>query len=438
MKSADLWTSAGRPSHAYLFHGPSGSGKGRAAEELATALLSARGQDADAVRLQVLRRTHPDLTWVLPSGASEILVSDIDEAVVAAASRTPFLAAKRVFVIEGADVMGERPANMLLKTLEEPPPYLHLILLARRASDVLPTVLSRCQLVRFDPLPVDRIEAILVEQGPSDDDEACSAGTEASRGDPDAAPGDPGASRGDPDASSGDPGASRGDPDAAPGDPKASSGGHEGPSRSFSSKTVAACARLCLGEATTARSLLSGSGAQLRFIAQGIVRFACAQEPEPVAAAALPLLEAGRQAGERARRQASSQMQEELEMLPQKERRRREREGAEAARRRERRARTEVLDLGLRLVELMLRDLICIEQDLPELIHNVDELVQLRRLAAELRRTPASAGSSASLAEAVDIVAETRMRLRRNVSEGLAVESMLTRLRRLLRPSDAV
>ncbi len=410
MKSADLWTSAGRPSHAYLFHGPSGSGKGRAAEELATALLSARGQDADAVRLQVLRRTHPDLTWVLPSGASEILVSDIDEAVVAAASRTPFLAAKRVFVIEGADVMGERPANMLLKTLEEPPPYLHLILLARRASDVLPTVLSRCQLVRFDPLPVDRIEAILVEQGPSDDDEACSAGTEASRG----------------------------DPDAAPGDPKASSGGHEGPSRSFSSKTVAACARLCLGEATTARSLLSGSGAQLRFIAQGIVRFACAQEPEPVAAAALPLLEAGRQAGERARQQASSQMQEELEMLPQKERRRREREGAEAARRRERRARTEVLDLGLRLVELMLRDLICIEQDLPELIHNVDELVQLRRLAAELRRTPASAGSSASLAEAVDIVAETRMRLRRNVSEGLAVESMLTRLRRLLRPSDAV
>ena len=67
--------------------------------------------------------THPDLTWVAPSGAHEMLRRDVDEAVVSAASRTPFEAAHRVFVLERADTMNDEAANSLLKTLEEPPPY---------------------------------------------------------------------------------------------------------------------------------------------------------------------------------------------------------------------------------------------------------------------------------------------------------------------------
>ncbi len=78
-------------------------------------------ETARAVRDRVQRGTHPDLTWVTPSGAAEMLVSDIDEPVVAAAARTPFEASRRVFVIEGAETMNEQAANRLLKTLEEPP-----------------------------------------------------------------------------------------------------------------------------------------------------------------------------------------------------------------------------------------------------------------------------------------------------------------------------
>ena len=99
---------------------------------------------------------HPDLTWVAPSGAAEMLVGDIDEPVVAAATRTPFEARRRVFVIERADTMNDQAANRMLKTLEEPPPFAHLVLLTDRPGDVLPTIASRCQHVRFDaPAPDD-------------------------------------------------------------------------------------------------------------------------------------------------------------------------------------------------------------------------------------------------------------------------------------------
>jgi DNA polymerase III subunit delta' len=112
----------------------------------------------------VLSGAHPDLTWVAPSGAHEILVSDIDGPVVAAASKTPFESNRRVFVIERVDELGDEAANRMLKTLEEPASFVHLILLTDRLVDVLPTIRSRCQLVRFDAPPVaevaEEIEAL--------------------------------------------------------------------------------------------------------------------------------------------------------------------------------------------------------------------------------------------------------------------------------------
>jgi DNA polymerase-3 subunit delta' len=154
----------GRPSHAYLFHGPAGTGKRTVARAFAAALLADGAADPRAVRERVGRDAHPDLTWVTPSGAAEMLVSDVEEPVVAAATRTPFESRRRVFVIEGADTMNEQAANRLLKTLEEPPAFAHLLLLTDRREDVLPTIASRCQLVRFDPLPshgvAERLEGV--------------------------------------------------------------------------------------------------------------------------------------------------------------------------------------------------------------------------------------------------------------------------------------
>jgi DNA polymerase III subunit delta' len=156
---------SGSPSHAYLFHGPPGTGKRTAARALAAELLAEGDADPDSVRLRAMHGTHPDLTWVRPTGAHVMRVSDIDEPVVAAAARTPFEARRRVFVLERVDEMNDEVANRLLKTLEEPPAFVHLILLTDHPGRVLETVVSRCQLVRFDPLPAERIAAMLEEEG---------------------------------------------------------------------------------------------------------------------------------------------------------------------------------------------------------------------------------------------------------------------------------
>jgi len=151
----------GSPSHAYLFHGPSGTGKRTIARAFAAALLADGARDPGAVAARIARGTHPDLTWVTPSGAAEMLVSDIEEPVVAAAARTPFESSRRVFVIEAAHTMNDQAANRMLKTLEEPPSFVHLLLLTDCREDVLATIASRCQHVRFDPLPSARIAGLL-------------------------------------------------------------------------------------------------------------------------------------------------------------------------------------------------------------------------------------------------------------------------------------
>jgi DNA polymerase III subunit delta' len=111
---------------------------------------------------------------VAPSGAHEILVSDIDAPVVGAASKTPFESSRRVFVIERVDELGDEAANRMLKTLEEPASFVHLILLTDRLVDVLPTIRSRCQLVRFDAPSVAEVAAEIEALGvPRDTAVAC-------------------------------------------------------------------------------------------------------------------------------------------------------------------------------------------------------------------------------------------------------------------------
>ncbi len=145
----------GALSHAYLFHGPGGAGKRAAARAIAAELLAAGSPEPGGAKARALSGNHPDLTWISPSGAHEILVSDIDRPLVAAASKTPFESQRRVFVVERVDELGDEAANRMLKTLEEPASFVHMILLTDRLGEVLPTISSRCQLVRFDPPPVE-------------------------------------------------------------------------------------------------------------------------------------------------------------------------------------------------------------------------------------------------------------------------------------------
>ena len=155
----------GSPSHAYLFHGPAGAGKRETARAFAAVLLSEGSADPANAARRAIEGVHPDLAWVRPSGASEMLRVDVEEPVVAAATHTPFESARRVFVIERAETLNDAAANRMLKTLEEPPPFVHLLLLTNRLGDVMPTIRSRCQLVRFEAPTVDVLTQRLQRQG---------------------------------------------------------------------------------------------------------------------------------------------------------------------------------------------------------------------------------------------------------------------------------
>jgi DNA polymerase III subunit delta' len=153
------------PSHAYLFRGPRGSGKRAAARAFAAEILaSAAAHPAQARRRALLDPSpHPDLVWLAPRGAQH-MVDDVRERVIRAAAFRPFEGGKRVFVIEAAEAMRDESQNALLKTLEEPPEFVHLILLSSEPEALLETVASRCQPVHFAPLPIAAVEAALEGQ----------------------------------------------------------------------------------------------------------------------------------------------------------------------------------------------------------------------------------------------------------------------------------
>jgi DNA polymerase-3 subunit delta' len=151
--------------HAYLFHGPQGTGKREAARAFAAALISEGATDTGDAERRVLGGVHPDLTWVEPRGAHDVLVDDVRRQVVRQAALRPFESERRVFVIVEADRMNDESQNALLKTLEEPASFAHLVLVSSAPGRLLPTIVSRLQGVRFGPVPAARIAELLEAEG---------------------------------------------------------------------------------------------------------------------------------------------------------------------------------------------------------------------------------------------------------------------------------
>ena len=152
-----------RVTQSYLFTGPAGSNKTQAAFALAAALLCAQGGcNACEVCDRVLRRKHPDVRYYQPEGASTYLIEQIRE-IVAETSLAPIQADRKVYILDRVDQLGTAPANAFLKTLEEPPADVVLILLARTRDGVLPTILSRCQVVPFRHIPATEAAGIIAQ-----------------------------------------------------------------------------------------------------------------------------------------------------------------------------------------------------------------------------------------------------------------------------------
>jgi DNA polymerase-3 subunit delta' len=169
---AALAATLARPAHAYLFAGPRGSGKRLAARAFVAELLAADSPDPDEARRRVMLdpSPHPDLVWLRPPGTQH-LVDEVRDRVIAQVAYRPFEGGRRVFVIEAAEAMGEESQNALLKTLEEPPAFAHLILLVREQSALLETVVSRCHAIRFAALSPDAVEERLAAAGAAEDPE---------------------------------------------------------------------------------------------------------------------------------------------------------------------------------------------------------------------------------------------------------------------------
>lgn len=145
--------------HAYTLIGPTGTGKRAAARAFAAELLAAAADNPEGARRRALAdpSPHPDLAWLRPPG-NQHLVDEVRERVIGAVSYRPFEGGRRLFVIEDADAMAEESQNALLKTLEEPPSYAHLVLVSSEPAGLLETVRSRCREIRFTPLPRAAVE----------------------------------------------------------------------------------------------------------------------------------------------------------------------------------------------------------------------------------------------------------------------------------------
>ncbi len=159
----------GKLSHAYLFHGIDSSGMMQTAVALIEAIFcngtDGCGECPSCRKVAGLR--HPDLHHLQPDGAF-IKIDQIRE-LQKELSYRPFEAPKKACIIEDADKMNISAANAFLKTLEEPSGNAILILITTQVDAVLPTVLSRCQQLRFPSLPVETIASQLRKKGADED-----------------------------------------------------------------------------------------------------------------------------------------------------------------------------------------------------------------------------------------------------------------------------
>jgi DNA polymerase-3 subunit delta' len=170
----------GRLATSFLFVGPAGIGKRTFALKLAQALLCpTRPEEAldpcgqCPACVQVVARSHPDLELIeKPKDKSfiplELFIGDKEhrmrEGMCHNIGLKPFWGGRKVAIIDDADYLNLEGANCLLKTLEEPPPQSLLILIGTSPARQLPTIRSRCQLIRFRPLTPEVVADLLLAQ----------------------------------------------------------------------------------------------------------------------------------------------------------------------------------------------------------------------------------------------------------------------------------
>ena len=149
-------------SHSYLFIGREGIGKKKIAKEFAKSILCL-GEEKDQNQckscLEFDTDNHPDFTIIQPEGNS-LKIDQIREWQTKVAER-PIISKKKVYLIDDSDKMTTEAQNALLKTLEEPPEFVIILLIGSNESAFLTTIRSRCMILHFQPIPEEEIRNYL-------------------------------------------------------------------------------------------------------------------------------------------------------------------------------------------------------------------------------------------------------------------------------------
>ncbi len=148
---------AGKVSHAYLFYGPENLGKSLVAEYFASLLLGIKDKENQP-------SLHQDFVKITPRSDKKNIAIDQIRDLQRSLFTKPLLASFKVAIIEEAEKMTIESANSFLKFLEEPPSHIVLILVVSNLRNIPSTIISRCQLIKFNPIPLSEIEEFLIKE----------------------------------------------------------------------------------------------------------------------------------------------------------------------------------------------------------------------------------------------------------------------------------
>jgi DNA polymerase-3 subunit delta' len=158
-----LRRAAAAPVHAYLFVGPPGSTKAQAAKAFAAALLTGSDDPTTRDARLILAGEHPDVREVMRVGAS--ISSDQAKEIVRQATLAPAEGDRKVLILHEFHLLDAAGAGRMLKTIEEPPPSTHFVVLADFVPNDLVTIASRCVRIEFSPIPPTVLVERLVAEG---------------------------------------------------------------------------------------------------------------------------------------------------------------------------------------------------------------------------------------------------------------------------------
>ncbi|MDP6924156.1 MAG: DNA polymerase III subunit delta' [Candidatus Scalindua sp.] len=152
-------------SHAYIFTGQDGIGKTLFAKEFAKA-LNCKNDENDSCNScpncnRIEARNHPDVFWTEREEKAKFIKIENIRNLQNSVRLSPLESGYKIFIIKEADRMNEEASNCLLKTLEEPSPNTIIILIANTMTPIKDTIRSRCQIIRFQPIPSRIIESQL-------------------------------------------------------------------------------------------------------------------------------------------------------------------------------------------------------------------------------------------------------------------------------------